>query len=72
MKHATLPLPEIGIIAATRGMLAAGAALLIADKIPMERRKKIAWPLIAFGVISTIPLAIDLIRKVRKSDIDAH
>jgi hypothetical protein len=72
MKHATLPLPEIGIIAATRGMLAAGAALLIADKIPMERRKKIAWPLIAVGVISTIPLAIDLIRKVRKSDIDAH
>ena len=65
MKQATLPLPELGVIAATRGMLGAGAMLLVADKIPVDKRKKIGWPLLAIGIISTVPLAIDVIRRVR-------
>ena len=45
--------------------LGAGLGLLIADRIPKDRRKKIALPLLAVGVLSTIPLAIDVIRKAR-------
>jgi hypothetical protein len=70
MKQATLTIPEIGLIAATRGMLAAGAALMLADRIPKERRKFIALPLLAIGVLSTLPLAIDVIRKVKKAESD--
>lgn len=70
MKQATLSVPEIGIIAATRGMLAAGVMLLMADRIPKERRKYIAMPLLAVGVLSTIPLAIDVIKKVKKSEAE--
>ena len=65
MKQATLPIPELGVIAATRGMLAAGAALLVAEKIPVARRKKIGWPLFAIGVLTTIPLMIDVVRRVK-------
>jgi hypothetical protein len=66
MRQATLPVPEIGIIAATRGMLGAGVALLLADRLPESNRKKIGWPLLAIGALSTIPLAIDLVRKVKE------
>lgn len=68
MKKATLSIPELGLIAATRGMLAAGVALLVADRIPKERRKFIALPLLAVGVLSTVPLAIDVVRKVKQAD----
>jgi hypothetical protein len=68
MKQATIPVPELGLIAATRGMLGAGIGLLLASKIPEQNRKKIGWPLLAVGAISTIPLAIDLIRKVRMEE----
>lgn len=68
MKQATLPLPEIGLIVATRGMLAAGAALMLADRIPKERRKMIALPLMAIGILSTVPLAMDVFKKVKQAE----
>jgi len=71
MKQATLPIPELGAIVATRGMLAAGTALLVADKISVERRRKIGWPLVAIGILSTIPLAIDLIRRLKANRDEA-
>ena len=70
MKQATLSVPELGIIAATRGMLAAGAMLLLAEKISVQNRKKIGWPLLAVGVLSTVPLAIDVIKKVKHAETD--
>lgn len=48
-------------------MLAAGAALMIAERIPKERRKMIALLLIAVGVISTVPLATDVIKKLKQA-----
>jgi len=68
MKYAKMPVPELGLIAATRGMLAGGIALLIADKIAVEKRKKIAWPLVAIGVLSTAPLVIDIIKRIREAE----
>jgi hypothetical protein len=65
MKQATLTFPKIGLIAATRGMIGAGAALLLADKLPAERRKAIGWPLLLVGALSTIPLAVSVIKKTQ-------
>ena len=39
MKSLEVTLPEIGLIAGTRGMLGAGVGLLLADKINDDRRK---------------------------------
>ena len=63
MKRSELTLPEVGLIAATRGML--GAALLVADRLSEDQRKVIGWTLFLMGVVSTIPLAIDVFRKRR-------
>ena len=60
MKTSDLTLPEIGLIAATRGMLGAGIALLLADKLSEDQRKAIGWTLFVMGATSTIPLVIDV------------
>jgi len=56
MKSKKVPVPLIGILAGTRGMLGAGAALLFLDKISPRKRKKLGWALFLTGVLSTIPL----------------
>ena len=56
------------MMAATRGMLAAGAAFLLAERIPVDKRKKIGWPLLAVGALSTIPIAMHIFKKMKDSD----
>lgn len=63
MKKAELTLPEIALIAGTRGMLGAGAALLLADRLSAEQRKAIGWTLLIIGAVSTIPLAAEVMGK---------
>ena len=57
--------PQIALIGATRGLLGAGAGLLLADRFARKKRRTIGWTLLAFGAISTIPLLIDVLRKRR-------
>ena len=63
MKTSEITLPEVGLIAATRAMLGAGIALLLADKLNEDQRKAIGWTLFAMGATSTIPLALDVLSK---------
>ena len=65
MKRSELTLPEVGLIAGTRGMLGAGLALLLADRLGEDQRKIIGWTLFLMGVVSTIPLVIDVFSKRR-------
>jgi hypothetical protein len=66
MKQASLALPELGIIVGTRAMLAAGAALLLAEKLSDKNRRTIGWSLIAIGVLTTVPLAKHVIEKLKE------
>ncbi len=63
MKKVTLTMPEIMLIAGTRVMAGAGGALLVADKLRKDKRKKIGWTLFLIGAISTIPLVLDVLSK---------
>jgi hypothetical protein len=67
MKSVDLPLPLIGAVAATRGMLGMGAGLLLAPSLPEERRKTVGWTLLAIGVVSTIPLVVTVLSRPRGS-----
>ena len=51
------------MIAATRGMAGAGAALLLAERISPRKRRMLGWPLFLLGALSTIPIVLDVIRK---------
>jgi hypothetical protein len=63
MREAELTLPEIGLIAVTRGMLGAGIALLLGDLIPENQRKTVGWTLAAIGAITTIPLSLTVLSR---------
>ena len=63
MKKAELTLPEIGMIAGTRGLLGAGVGLLLADKLNDDQRRAIGWTLLIIGAVSTIPLAMNVLSK---------
>jgi hypothetical protein len=58
MMTTELRLPELGLVAATRGMLGAGIGLLLADRLSDERRKGVGWTLVAVGALTTLPLAM--------------
>lgn len=59
----TLTVPEIAIIAATRGAIGFGAGLLLADKFRRAKRKTLGWSLFLSGLASTIPIAMHVFRK---------
>ena len=65
MKHASLTLPEIAAVAATRAAGGAGLALLLGDKLEPEQRRTVGWTLLAIGVLTTIPLMVDVLGKMR-------
>lgn len=65
MRKTELTLPELALIGATRGMLGAGVALLLAGKLSAEQRKIVGLTLFLIGAASTIPLAIDVFSKSR-------
>ncbi|HYJ91938.1 MAG TPA: hypothetical protein VEV84_11560 [Pyrinomonadaceae bacterium] len=55
--------PELGLFAATRGMIGAGIGLLLSNRISREKRKAIGLPLFILGALSTIPIAMHLFHK---------
>jgi hypothetical protein len=54
--------PSLALIVATRGMLAAGIALLVAQRVPPRARRIVGIGLVAAGALSTIPLARHTLR----------
>ena len=62
-----LRLPELGLIAGTRGMLGAGIGLLVADKLDAQQRKGVGWTLVTIGALTTIPLAMMVFSRRRQS-----
>ena len=65
MRKAELTLPEIALIGGTRGLLGAGVALLLSDRLNVGQRKAVGWALFLIGAITTIPLAVDVLSKRR-------
>ena len=59
----TITVPEIALIAVTRGAIGFGAGLLLAGKLRRERRRVLGWTLFLSGLASTIPIALHLFGK---------
>jgi hypothetical protein len=54
----TIPVWELWLIAATRGVIGFGAGLLVADRLNKDKRKVLGWSLFATGLASTLPIAL--------------
>ena len=59
----SVTVPQLAVIAATRGAIGFGAGLLLADKLGSERRKVLGWSLFLTGLASTVPIAMHLFGK---------
>jgi hypothetical protein len=62
MREHRLTLPQLALIAATRGALGFGAGLLVANKL-VKHRTVVGAALVIGGLLSTIPIAYRLFRK---------
>ena len=62
-KAKSVTVPELALIAATRGMIGFGAGLLLANKIKGNRRKAVGWLLFLSGLASTVPIAMHVFGK---------
>jgi hypothetical protein len=63
--HVTVP--ELALLVGTRAALGAGLGLLLADGLPASQRKAVGWTLLLVGVVTTVPLAFEVLGKVRAS-----
>jgi hypothetical protein len=68
MKERTLTMPDLALIAGTRIALGAGIGLLFADKLNEDHRKGAGWALLAVGVLTTIPLMMNVLGKSSVSE----
>jgi hypothetical protein len=65
MRETHLTLPEVGLIAATRGAAGIGLGLLLAGRLSGEQRKALGWGLLLFGLLTTVPLVAEVLGKSR-------
>ena len=65
MRRTTVPLPLVGLIAVTRGMLGAGLALLLAYRLTPRQKRAAGWALFLSGAASTVPLAARVLEGTR-------
>jgi hypothetical protein len=63
MRERSLTIPEIMLIGGTRVALGVGLGLLIGDKLSHDARKGAGWALLAVGVLTTVPLVMDVVSK---------
>jgi hypothetical protein len=66
MKQTRLPLPYVGLIAATRTVLGAGIGLLAAQKLREGARRRAGFTLLLIGALSTIPLVAKVLSGTRQ------
>ena len=58
MRVTRLTIPQVGMIAATRGMLGAGIGILAGGRMKDRRRNRIGWALVMAGALTTVPLLL--------------
>jgi hypothetical protein len=68
MRETHLSLLQLGAIAGTRAMAGAGLGMLLANRLSDRTRKLVGWTFLAVGALSTVPLAMEVLRSTRSDD----
>ena len=63
MQERGLTIPEIMFIGGTRVALGVGVGLLLAEKFNKDERKGAGWALLAVGVLTTVPIVMNILAK---------
>ncbi|HEX6833266.1 MAG TPA: hypothetical protein VF132_07010 [Rudaea sp.] len=66
-----ITLPDLVLLAMTRGMLGAGIGLLAAGRLNENVRRPVGWVLVAAGLLTTIPLALQVFGRIDRDKDEA-
>jgi hypothetical protein len=66
MKTATLELPALAFVVATRAALAAGVGLLVSGMLTPRQRRSVGATLVGVGVATTIPAVRSVLEGIRR------
>ena len=66
MRTVTVTLPEAIAVVATRALAGVGIGLLLGNQLIWSERRKLGWSLLAVGALSTIPLAVRLVPRIKR------
>ena len=72
MQDRHVSIPELVLVAVTRGMLGFGAGLLVSGHLGRDRRKLVGTVLVGIGALSTIPLALRVFGRRTNHDASIH
>jgi len=64
MKRLHVTIPELVLVAATRGILGAGIGLLVSEHLTPTQRRTLGWSLLTVGALSTVPLGLRILPRV--------
>lgn len=67
MRQTLLTFPELALVAGTRAAAGLGVGFLLADHVAGPARRTIGWTLVLIGLLSTFPLAINVLGNSRLS-----
>jgi len=62
MSKLVLNVPIFGLAVATRAAIGVGIGLLIADRMPADRRRRVAIALLSIGAATTVPIVNAILR----------
>jgi len=65
MKQVLLDVPTLGFVVATRAALGVGIGLLLAGRIPEERRRATGLTLVGIGATATVPAVLAILKGMR-------
>jgi hypothetical protein len=60
MRQTVLTIPELALVVGTRAAAGLGLGMLLADHVPAPARRPIGMTLVLVGLLTTLPLAIDV------------
>ena len=63
MKQRKVTMLELGLVAGTRALTGLGIGLLLSSRLSDAQRRTLGWSLLLLGAMSTVPLAIRILRK---------
>jgi len=66
VKTFNVSLPEAALVAGTRAIAGVGIGLLLGNHLIATERRRLGWALFAVGALSTIPLAMRLVPRIRR------
>jgi hypothetical protein len=67
VKTFKVSVPEAALVVGTRAIAGVGLGLLLGNHLIAPERRRLGWALFAVGALSTIPLTMRIVPRIRRA-----